>query len=229
MLSTPKFNLDDFKRTGRARTRDGREVMFVAHDPSLLFSQRVIIVGANRRVATRCENGRLSSALIPQDHPGDLVEVVEPKRALYCFVVTDPEDSNLPPIVLRGETLADAEHVREANRRAGGLCGPIVPVPVEPTPDDQPSPQRAQAGQSRSLPSTVNPFAAALKPVTPLYQTLGPDRSVWYRHAPGDPMPCHPLYEVEVANERYYQLGRRAARDCNWTANTSIRHWRPAQ
>lgn len=68
-----KFDLQSFKTYGRAKTRDGREAVFVAHIPERPAELRLLVVlEGEEKITGLHENGRFLSTT---SHENDLVVV----------------------------------------------------------------------------------------------------------------------------------------------------------
>lgn len=96
------FNLDDFKKYGKAVRRDGKIARFIAHVPdAALDRERLICMDDARRLFLCCEDGKASSR--------DLVEVVRPMLNVR-FSVPEPLSNEPEPgdtvYVLYGDIFA---------------------------------------------------------------------------------------------------------------------------
>ena len=82
------FNLEDFKKYGRAVRRDGQLVRFIAHVPdALLEHERLVYMDAQARLFPSREDGKASS--LGHETKYDLVAVVHPMRNV-SFSVPEP-------------------------------------------------------------------------------------------------------------------------------------------
>jgi hypothetical protein len=82
------FNLEDFKKYGKAVRRDGQIVRFIAHVPDARVEyERLVCMDANARLYVGCENGKASLRDI--ENKFDLVEVVRPMYDV-SFSVPEP-------------------------------------------------------------------------------------------------------------------------------------------
>ena len=82
------FNLEDFKKYGRAVRRDGQLVRFIAHVPdALLEHERLVCMDAQARLFPSREDGKASS--LCHETKYDLVDVVHPMRNV-SFTVPEP-------------------------------------------------------------------------------------------------------------------------------------------
>lgn len=82
------FNLEDFKKYGKAVRRDGKIVRFIAHVPDAALDQeRLICMDDARRLFPCCEDGMTSSRGLENNF--DLVDVVRPMLNV-SFSVPEP-------------------------------------------------------------------------------------------------------------------------------------------
>lgn len=95
------FNLEDFKKYGKAVRRDGQLARFIAHVPdALLEHERLVCMDAQARLFPCCEDGKASSRDL--ENKFDLVEVVRPMRRISLSM---PEPARAVP------TPGDTVHV----------------------------------------------------------------------------------------------------------------------
>lgn len=89
------FNLEDFKKYGKAVRRDGKIAHFIAHVPDAMLDQeRLVCMDDTRRLFPCCEDGMASSRGIENNF--DLVDVIRPVRNI-SFSVPEPLSDDLEP------------------------------------------------------------------------------------------------------------------------------------
>lgn len=82
------FNLEDFKKYGKAVRRDGKIAHFIAHVPDAMLDQeRLVCMDDTRRLFPCCEDGMTSSRGIESNF--DLVDVIRPVRNI-SFSMPEP-------------------------------------------------------------------------------------------------------------------------------------------